>query len=397
VIGKAFAVYRLGGLDVEFSIPRLDSKVGEGHKGFVVQAAPDLSFKEAARRRDFTINAMGFDPETEEVHDPWGGAQHLRDGILEVVDPETFPDDPLRVLRGAQFLSRFLLTPGPELLQCSRRMNANGLPKERIYGELTKMLLGKKPSLGARFLLLSGWLRFFPQWASLVGVPQDESWHPEGDVWTHSLLALDEAVELKTGHERRDITLLYGVLCHDFGKALTTTLVEGRVRSIGHTKAGIAPARQFMERLTEDHGIIRGVEKLVSEHLTPLFLHTHDAGAGAIRRLARRLAPEVDIELLERCSRADYLASGDAEDRVFAGGAWLLSMAREHLVTHEPEEPVLKGRHLVAVGITPGPMIGRMLKRAYEIQTEHGEKRVELLRDLVLAEFELTSREADEG
>lgn len=396
VVGKAFAVYRVGGLDVEFSIPRLDSKVAEGHKGFIVQAVPDLSFKEAARRRDFTINAMGFNPETGEVYDPWKGAEHLRAGVLEVVDPKTFPDDPLRVLRGAQFLSRFLLTPGPHLLECSREMNADELPKERVFGELTKMLFGKRPSLGARFLLLSGWLRFFPEWASLVGVPQDASWHPEGDVWTHSLLTLDEAVKLKTGDGRRDTILLYGALCHDFGKASTTTLVDRRIRSIGHTKAGTEPARQFMKRLTEDSGIVRGVEKLVSEHLTPLFLHTHGAGAGAIRRLARRLAPEADIELLERCARADYLASGDADDRTFAAGAWLLAMAREHLVTHQPEEPVLKGRHLVAVGIAPGPLIGRMLGRAYEIQTEQGEKRVEVLRDQVLDEFGHVCRETDD-
>jgi tRNA nucleotidyltransferase (CCA-adding enzyme) len=397
VVGKAFAVYRIAGLDVEFSIPRLDSKTAEGHKGFVVQAVPDLSFEEAARRRDFTVNAMGFDPETGEVYDPWGGAEHLRAGILEVVEPKTFPDDPLRVLRGAQFLSRFLLTPGPHLLECSRRMNANGLPQERVFGELTKMLFGKKPSLGARFLLLSGWLRFFPEWASLVGVPQDATWHPEGDVWAHSLLALDEAVKLKEGHERRDIIFLYGVLCHDFGKASTTTLADGRIRSIGHTKAGAAPTRQFMERLTQDKWIVRGVEKLVNEHLTPLFLHNHGAGAGAIRRLARRLAPEADVELLERCARADYLASGDTDDRVFAPGAWLLEMAREHLVTHQPEEPVLKGRHLVAVGISPGPLIGRMLERAYEIQTEHGEKRIEVLRNMVLEEFGYASRKTDDS
>jgi tRNA nucleotidyltransferase (CCA-adding enzyme) len=198
---------------------------------------------------------------------------------------------------------------------------------------------------------------------------------------------LDEAAALRTGDERRDILLLYGVLCHDFGKASTTTLVDGRIRSIGHTKAGIELARRFMERLTEETAITRGVEKLVSEHLTPLFLHTHGAGAGAIRRLARRLAPEADIELLERCARADYFASGDAEDRDFAAGTWLLAMAREHVVTHQPEEPVLMGRHVVAAGIAPGPLIGRMLERAYEIQIERGEKRIEVLRDSVLAEF----------
>jgi len=386
LVGKAFAVYKVEGSDVEFSLPRRDSLTGPGHRGFTVKALPDLSFAEAARRRDFTMNAMGIDPFTAELLDPWHGRDHLREGLLEVVDPARFSDDPLRVLRAAQFISRFLLTPGSRLIIASRRVGAHTLPPERIFGELSKMLMGAKPSLGLRFLLHTGWIRFLPEVAALVGVPQDPQWHPEGDVWTHVLMSLDEAAALRTGDSHRDLVLMLGVLCHDFGKAVTTRCLDGRIRSIGHSEAGGALTAQFLTRLTRDRSITAGVEKLARWHLMPEFLHTQSATHAAVRRLARRLAPEADIILLERCSRADYRGTAGRGDTVYPAGAWLLDAAQEAGVLDQPEEPVLQGRHLLAAGLAPGREFGVMLRRAYEIQIEEGIRDAMVLRDRVMTD-----------
>ncbi len=386
LVGKAFAVFRVSGSHVEFSLPRVDSKVSEGHQGFEVTALPDLSFREAARRRDFTINAMGLDLSTGCIVDPWGGKAHLEQGLLEVVNPDTFGDDPLRVLRAAQFLSRFLLVPGPELVKCSRRMRIEGLARERIFVELEKMLVGKRPSLGAQFLRVSGWIRYFPEWASLIDVPQESEWHPEGDVWNHVLLALDHAAGIRTGSRRTDLLLMFGVLCHDFGKANTTVMAQGKLRSVGHSSAGVGLCEQFLCRFTGDKELISGTKKLVKDHLAPQFLFQQGAKPGALRRLARRLAPEVNIELLERCARADYRATGFDHMDAFPAGTWLLEQAEKHLVRTEPAPPVLQGRHLIEAGLDPGPLFGELLRRAYDIQMETGEKDVRVLLDRVTQE-----------
>ncbi|MCU0610974.1 MAG: HD domain-containing protein [Candidatus Eisenbacteria bacterium] len=385
LVGKAFAVYKVEGADVEFSLPRRDSLVGAGHRGFSVETLPELSFEEAARRRDFTMNAMGLDPFTADLLDPWSGQAHLDARMLEVVDPARFGDDPLRVLRAAQFLSRFLLAPSPRLIGLSRSIGAEALPAERVFGEVGKLLRGARPSLGFRFLLLTGWIRFLPEIAALIGLPQEAQWHPEGDAWEHVLRSLDEAAAIRVGDDRRDLLLMLGVLCHDLGKAPTTCCVDGRVRSMGHSEAGVALAAQLLTRMTTDRSIIAAVEKLVRWHLAPDFLFAQAATPAAVRRLARRLAPDVDIELLERCSRADYRGTSDRGGQAYPAGTWLLDTARAAGVLVRAEEPVLLGRHLLAAGLAPGPMIGVLLRNAYEIQIDEDIHDVLALRDRVMA------------
>ena len=231
-VGESFTVYKIGNLDV--ALPRRESKTGQGHRGFTVTGNPYLTIELAARRRDFTINAMAWDPLTEEYLDPYGGREDLFRRQLRIVDPDTFKDDSLRVLRAIQFAARFDLSVDEATKSQCRSILLDDLPPERIWGELKKLLLlASKPSIGFKFALELGVIeKLFPEMNALLGCQQDPVWHPEGDVWTHNQLVIDQARsridDLPTPQK---IALMLGAVCHDFGKPATTAFLDGRIRS----------------------------------------------------------------------------------------------------------------------------------------------------------------------
>jgi tRNA nucleotidyltransferase (CCA-adding enzyme) len=154
-IGQSFPVYKVGAIDI--GLPRRESKAGRGHKGFVVQGDPSMSVAEAARRRDFTVNAIAWDPLTDEFDDPFGGRDDLDRRILRAVDPATFGDDSLRALRAVQFAARFALTLDEDTKTLCRTMRLDDLPPERIWGEIEKLLLrAERPSAGFALALELG-------------------------------------------------------------------------------------------------------------------------------------------------------------------------------------------------------------------------------------------------
>ena len=197
-VGRAFGVFRVAGIDVDFSLPRRDSKHGRGHRGFDVAPDPWLAFAEAARRRDLTVNSIGLDPLTGEVLDPHGGRRDLTRRVLRATDPARFPEDPLRGLRVAQLAARLEMAPDEELVALCRALDLSELSGERVFDEFGKLLLrAAKPSIGFKVLADTDQLRFFPELDALRGVPQDPEWHPEGDVWVHTLMVLDVAASLR--------------------------------------------------------------------------------------------------------------------------------------------------------------------------------------------------------
>src|SRR5215213_7098709 len=197
VVGESFTVYKLGH-DLDVSIPRRERKSGRGHKGFVIEGDPSMSVAEAARRRDFTINAILQDPLTGELIDPYEGQRDLQERVLRAVSSETFAEDSLRVLRAAQFAARFEFDISPETVELCRNVDLTDLPAERIWGEMEKLLLqAQHPSVGLEWLHQLGAIeKLFPEIQSLIGVPQDREWHPEGDVFVHTKLVVDRAREL---------------------------------------------------------------------------------------------------------------------------------------------------------------------------------------------------------
>ena len=371
-VGQSFTVYKVGGIDV--SLPRTESKQGRGHRGFVVTGDPWMPVEEAARRRDFTLNAIAWDPRRDEYIDPFGGRDDLERRRLQVVDPTTFGDDSLRVLRAVQLAARFELTPNDATTRLCRSIALDDLPAERIRGELDKLLLqAERPSRGFDLALRLGVIaRLFPELEALVGCEQEPEWHPEGDVWVHTLMVVDEARKrIDDLDHPQQVTLMLAAVCHDLGKPATTALIDGRIRSRGHEEAGLPPTRAFLDRLDihtlAGYDVRQQVLGLVAHHLKPGMWHrgTDPVGDGAFRRLARK----VDLDLLARLSVADCLGrTGDFD--CTATLDWFLDRARALGVEHEAPAPLLLGRHLLQLGLSPGPQIGRILKAVYERQLD---------------------------
>ena len=374
-VGRSFGVLRVKGLDVDFSLPRLDSKVGEGHKGFEVRTDPSLTYAEAARRRDLTINSMALDPLTEEILDPHGGRRDLAARVLRAVDVTHFGEDPLRGVRVGQLAARFEMHPDDELRALCRGLDLSELSGERILEEMRKLLLkGRVPSLGLRAFADFGYLRYFPELAALSGVPQDPEWHPEGDVWVHTLMVVDEAAKLRDGGAD-DEALMFGALCHDLGKPATTALERGRVRSPAHDVAGVPLTRALLERWRAPNELIERACALVEHHLAPALFVKGNAGPHGYRKLARKLGDaNVTLELLVRLARADHWGrtTEEALARVFPHGEQFLARARELVVVSEAPRDVVLGRHLIARGMRPGPRFGEILARCRDVQDETG-------------------------
>jgi tRNA nucleotidyltransferase (CCA-adding enzyme) len=367
LVGQAFGVIKLQGLAIDVSIPRRESKAGLGHKGFEILSDPDMKPEDAAARRDFTINAMAYEIASGMLVDPYAGARDLDARLLRHVSAN-FVDDPLRVLRGMQFASRFKLTPAPETVALCRTIGMEGLARERIFDEWKKLILrGVKPSLGLHFLNDTEWIKHFPELNALVGCAQEPEWHPEGDVWTHTLQCMDAFADARTGDEWEDVIVGLAVLCHDLGKPATTAFSDGRIRSLGHEEAGDAPTRSFLARMTNQDDLVESVVPLVAHHLKPQELYRAKAGDSAIRRLARKVKR---IDRLVRIAKADQMGRFPMVCGDFPEGDWLLASARRLDVQDSVPKPLVLGRHLIQLGLTPGPIFGRILDECYEAQLD---------------------------
>ena len=370
-IGQSFPVYKIGSIDI--GLPRRESKAARGHKGFLVEGDPSMSIQEAARRRDFTVNAISWDPLDDDYLDPFHGREDLRNRVLRAVDVRTFGDDSLRVLRAIQFAARFELTIDAGTAALCRTIRLDDLPSERVWGEIEKLLLrARRPSIGLALARDLGVVsQLFPELEALIGCEQEPEWHPEGDVWIHTLMVVDQARGRIDDLDRASqITVMLGAVTHDFGKPATTAFIDGRIRSLNHEEAGVAPASAFLDRLNihsiDGRDVRTQVLGLVAHHLKPGMLYKvrHELTDGAFRRLAQK----ADLELLARLAKSDCLGRTGTFD--CSAMDWFLGRARELGVDRSPPKPLLLGRHLLELGMSPGPAIGDVLKQVYERQLD---------------------------
>lgn len=371
-VGRSFGVLKIRthtGHELDISLPRRESKVGAGHRGFLAAPDPTMTPREAASRRDFTWNALAVTPEGE-LLDFFGGAADLSAGIIRHTT-DAFAEDPLRVLRAMQFAARFNMRLAPETAALCRTLlpEALALATERIWGEWQKWALkGRKPAAGLRVLAETGWLALYPELAALADCPQDPAWHPEGSVWAHTLYVCDAAAEIaereQLGDDQRAI-LLFAALCHDLGKPATTaTGADGRIRSPGHAQAGVELAVTLLRRIGCPRALVAQVVPLVREHMAHFGMQVTDR---AVRRLALRLAPAT-IAQWGQLVEADH--NGRPPLPPSNPATAIVTLAEQLSVSTGRPAPILQGRHLLAAGMTPGPELGAVLERAYHAQID---------------------------
>ncbi len=381
LVGKSFGVIKLtlqSGI-YDFSLPRRESKKGKGHKGFIVEADPHLSEKEASARRDFTMNAILYDPIEDTLIDFFDGAQDLKNKVLRHTS-NAFSEDPLRVLRGFQFAARFGLKMIPETVSLCESIQSEyaTLPQERIWMEWEKWASRSTiPSMGITLLFETDWIKHFPEIAKLHELPQDPEWHPEGDVLIHTKHCLDALAQLPAwqtaSHKERTILML-ATLAHDFGKASTTEFAERRGKkrwiSPGHEAAGGPLADAFLQRIGSPLAIRENIRPLVENHLYHHSWNNSGPSGASIRRIARRLTPGT-IHQLCMIMEADHLGrppltSVETVDRIDL----LRQKADELELARKAPKPILLGRHLIQQGEPPGPTFKAILKTAFEAQLE---------------------------
>lgn len=374
VVGKSFGVFRVDGFDVDWSLPRSDSV---GRKPMVV-VDPYMSLKDAFIRRDLTINAMGIDCSTYELIDPFGGLDDLKNKILRCTDPARFIEDPLRFYRVMQTIGRFDMYPDQQLNDVCTHMDISDVSVERIEGEFQKLLMrSQRPSAGIRWLAAIGRIHtVLPELAATIGVEQDAAWHPEGDVFEHSMQALDASVAYVYNDQQMTLALRYAALCHDLGKVGTTQRhANGTITSYGHDVAGVPLTKRLLSRIMRNGALIEIVLLLVRHHMAPGQFIADGAKAPAYKRLARALYPHVTLAMLADLACADKLARNARGQQPLPGPCIAIAPFRSKAlaaqVIHAPEEPILKGRDLIDQ-VPPGPELGRLLERAYQLQIEQG-------------------------
>ncbi len=393
-VGKAFSILKINlGDDVEFdiSIPRRESKSGKGHKGFKIEGDPNMSIEDAACRRDFSWNALAADPLTGELIDPFGGAEDLQHHILRITDPERFQDDPLRVLRAVQFVARMEMHIEPSSLKLMREMVLRGdmaeLPKERITEEIKKLLLkAPRPSLGleaARSIGLTE--HYMPELHAMINVPQEPEWHPEGDVWIHTMMVVDAAAKI-IRREREHLSadeqtqIMLGALCHDLGKPSTTEILDGRIRSRGHEEAGEEPTKSFCSRLSFSDAIVTGAVEIAKNHLKPGMLFRElekgvldeKSYTNAVRKLLKRIHP-VSWRVLLAASESDFRGRTlpGVATNPYAPGLCMTECILKNKLDQTSTQPLLLGRDLVELGFKPGKKMGEIIK-TLEIERDKG-------------------------
>ena len=366
-VGKSFGVYMIKGLDVDFSLPTVERKTGEGHTGFDVEVEPFLGEENASKRRDFTMNAIMEDVITGDIKDYFKGIEDIKNNVIRVVDENTFKEDSLRVYRMAQFASRFNFRIEERSKHIAKGMDVRELSIERVNEEFRKGLVkSKKPSVFMEILRELGVMKdIFPEIYELIGCEQNKKFHPEGDVYNHTLLVLDEASKLK--HEVEDeYAFMLAALFHDIGKPKSKEIIDGEIKTYGHDEIGSEMIRGIFRRtLMRDKDVIKYVEVLTKNHMRPRWLYPKGS-----KKAFRKLAREGFIEDLFKLVEADTLGRGGTTKEDFKIYDEFFKEKMESLNLKEEIKPIVTGKDLINMGMKPGKDLGKVKNIAFEWQLE---------------------------
>ena len=361
VMGASFGIYGLRHYDLDIAMPRLTGSRGGREFDDVVD--PFCGTLKAARRRDFTINALMQDILTGEIVDHFGGLEDMKAGVIRHVAPETFIEDPLRVLRAAQFAARLGFTVAPETIALCRTLDLSDLAFERVMEEVAKALMkAQRPSIFFETLREMGQLEvWFPEVHALIGVEQEKKYHPEGDVYQHTLQVIDWAASLRS-QAQYPLGLMVAALCHDFGKPETTRVIDGRIRAFGHEEAGLPVAKRFIARLSTEARLQKYVENMVKLHMRPNALVGMKSGTNAYMKLLDLALEPDDLLLLakaDHCGRGEFGTGYEPTEKKLRD---MLALYRERMA-----QPAVRGEDLIAAGMKPGRRMGEALAYAHKL------------------------------
>lgn len=368
LVGKSFGIIKLGPYD--FSLPRRDSKTGPTHKSFNIHIDEMMSIEQACSRRDFTINSMAMTV-FGEIIDYFGGQNDISSKILRPTS-SAFWEDSLRLLRGFQFAARFGFSSsyklkGPLDIQIVGELNE--LPKSRIYEEFKKWALKGTHFIESLQYLIDTMNNYFPNIHSIHMLPQDPEWHPEGDVLVHTGHVLNHMaliIRRENLSEDDSFDLMMAALCHDFGKATTTEIINGRYRAYGHEKAGVDLSIDFLQFIGAPNHTLKKVPVLVGNHMA-FRQHLSDK---AIRKLASRLSPVSTIRELAYLIEADQCGRPPLPKIISESLQEGLKSASKLNVLDGRQAPLVSGQDLMEIGFKQSKKMGEILKWAYQKQLD---------------------------
>ena len=387
LVGKSFGVLtlRVDEYDFDFALPRTEKKIGNSHQDFEVITNAKLSFKQAAIRRDFTINSIGYDYFKKEFLDPFDGIKDLKNKLIKHINDNTFIEDSLRVYRAIGFASRFDFKIENKTKELCKKIvlsdDLKYLPKERIYEELKKLFLkSSNPSIGFELIKELGILKYFSELEALINCVQDEKYHPEGDVWIHTMMCLDELAKIikqkNIKDDYRKLYLFYGILCHDFGKPFCTEEINGKITSYKHENLGIEPTISFLSKLTNEKKFIEIVCSLVKNHLAFFQLYLSEPSLKAIKRLSLK----VNIEDLCLVSLADCLGRDILDkEKCTKASIWILNKAKELNIENKAIESLVQGRDLINLGMNPSKKFKEILEFAFDLQLDNNLEKEQII------------------
>lgn len=369
--GKSFGIFGLKDYNIDISMPRKERCTGTEHTDFDITVDPFMTTYEASKRRDLTINALMQNVLTGEIVDNFGGIDDIKNKIIRHVNSETFIEDPLRVLRVAQFYARFNgFTVADETKELCKTMDITKLSKERIWEEFCKALnKSTRPSKFFDFLLEINHLHeWFPEVYKLAQIPQDLEYHPEGNVYKHTMNTIDW---LATLYPMTDLQLRISALCHDMGKIETTEIINGRIHAYKHEEASIRISETFLRRLTNNKYTINYVTNMVGLHMKPHHCHKNKSKRKITNHMFDECVLPMGLVVLATCDTcARFNLDTDLDvviDYHCKENEWLMDRLQHY--TETMKKPHITGQMLQDnLKITPGPWYKDMLALAHKMR-----------------------------